>query len=181
VVGDGQQTLCLTRGWLAYVDYDQAVRSAGVIQQPLERTRGQRARIARLGGGDQPQPRRLGERPLGGTLLVDGPGELSEPERRVDPYDGGEPAAGELREQHRDGAVASGAAREQVGERAGAGAAGEAADGDERTTGPVEGQKLALRRSRRAPAAEEREAARQGCGCHSLTPHPCAVCSRMAM
>ena len=73
--------------------------------------------------------------------------------------------------------MASGAACQQVGERAGAGAAGEAADGDERTAGPVKRELFAARRARRRAPAREREAIRQGCGCHWLTPIP-APCVR---
>jgi hypothetical protein len=182
VVGHRHQALCLACGGLACVDDDQAVGSAGVIEQPLERPGGQRAGIARLGGRDQPQPGRLGERPLGGTLLVDGAGELAERERRGGPRQADEPAAtAEFREQHRDGAVAGGAACQQVGERAGAGAAGEAADGDERTAELAKRELLAARRARCWATAREWEAAGHGCGCHLLTPPPCGACSSVAM
>jgi hypothetical protein len=79
-------------GGLAGVDDDEAVGGAGVLEQACQRLGRDRVAIARLRGGDQPQPsRRLRERRVGRAALVDRDGELAQAERRGRAGQGGEP------------------------------------------------------------------------------------------
>jgi hypothetical protein len=166
---------------VAAVDYDHAVGLTRVAEYVGQR-RGRRRLGFGVGRRDEPQAAwELGERRRHVVVSLDGVGEVAQADRPGGAGEGGEPAVVlQLGEEDRGGAVPCRPPGEQVGERGAARPADEAADRHQGTAGAVEGEQGDLRPGCCWAAAQEGQASGQGCGCHLLTPHPCAVRSSAA-